>query len=63
MLRFLKTFCVILGPGQYAPEKTKLDKTPQYSFGLRPDISKPSDVPGKYLKKYIAKAIFLRKYF
>lgn len=38
---------IILGPGQYAPEKTKLDKTPQYSFGLRPDISKPSDVPGK----------------
>lgn len=43
---FNKYFC-FQGPGKYAPEKTNLDKTPQYSFGLRPDISKPSNVPGK----------------
>lgn len=42
----MKFWCQ-LGPGQYAPEKAKLDTTPKYSFGLRPDHEKPSDVPGK----------------
>lgn len=34
------------GSGQFASGKTILDKTPQHSFGHRPDIEKPSDVSG-----------------
>lgn len=33
-------------PGTYSPEKVKLDNTPQYSFGIRPPLEKPSDTPG-----------------
>lgn len=36
----------LLAPGDYSPEKTKLDNTPQYSFGLKTNLEKPSDTPG-----------------
>lgn len=35
-----------VAPGAYCPEKVKLDKAPQYSFGLRTPIEKPNDTPG-----------------
>lgn len=37
---------VTSGPGQYCPEKSKLDRAPEYSFGHRPDIDRPDNLPG-----------------
>lgn len=37
---------VCLAPGTYHPEKTRLDSTPQFTFGLRTSLDKPSDTPG-----------------
>lgn len=34
------------GPGQYAPEKTKLDHTPKFSFGHKVETTRTSDAPG-----------------
>ena len=36
----------IIAPGAYCPEKVRLDKAPQYSFGLRTIVEKPNDTPG-----------------
>lgn len=35
-----------LAPGTYRPEKTKLDGAPQFTFGLKTPLDKPSDTPG-----------------
>lgn len=37
---------MISAPGTYYPEKVRLNNTPQFSFGLRPSLEKPSDTPG-----------------
>jgi len=38
---------MIPAPGTYNPEKP--EHTPNYSFGLKTPLGKPSDTPGKYL--------------
>lgn len=39
-------YIMISAPGTYCPEKVRLNNTPQFSFGLRPSLEKPSDTPG-----------------
>lgn len=41
-------YIMISAPGTYCPEKVRLDNAPQFSFGLRPPLEKPSDTPGIY---------------
>lgn len=43
---FVQFDFIFIGPGQYRPEKSKLDHGPEYSFGLKPNIDKPDQVPG-----------------
>jgi Sperm-tail PG-rich repeat len=37
-----------LAPGTYSPEKSMdaLKDTPRYTFGHRPDLDKPNNLPG-----------------
>lgn len=39
-------------PGTYKIERSNTiilyDRSPKYTFGMRPDTDKPSDTPGKY---------------
>lgn len=37
---------LITAPNDYCTEKVNLDKTPEYSFGLKPVLDKSSDIPG-----------------
>lgn len=40
----------IIAPGDYTPEKSAtslLDTSPKYSFGMKTQVAKPSDTPGK----------------
>lgn len=44
---------MISAPGDYDPEKsaaTLLDSAPKYTFGLKTQVYKPSDTPGKLWK-------------
>lgn len=43
-------FSYISAPGDYVPEKSAaalLDNAPKYTFGMRTQVYKPSDTPGK----------------
>lgn len=42
----LKILILIAAPNDYCTEKVNLDKTPEYSFGLKHTLDKPSDIPG-----------------
>lgn len=44
----------ILAPGDYESEKasrTLLDNSPKYTFGVKSDMKKPVDTPGKLVTK------------
>lgn len=40
---------IISAPGDYDPEKSSalLDNAPKYTFGMRTQVYKPNDTPGK----------------
>lgn len=44
-----------LAPGTYCPEKIKLDNAPQFTFGLKTSLNKPSDTPGKSIRNKLFK--------
>jgi len=50
-VEFVRFISECLAPGTYQPEKTKLDSVPQFTFGLRTPLDKPSDTPGNTRKK------------
>lgn len=38
---------MFLAPNEYnIPTGEKLDNTPKYSFGVKPELPKPFDIPG-----------------
>lgn len=37
---------LIVAPNDYCTEKVNIDKSPEYSFGLKSVLDKPSDIPG-----------------
>lgn len=49
----------LIAPGAYCPEKIKLDPSPQFSFGLRPAVEKPSDTPGIHNKLFVIEKKYL----
>jgi hypothetical protein len=50
-MEFIKFINKCLAPGTYRPEKTKLDNAPQFTFGLKTVLDKPSDTPGNLRKR------------
>lgn len=46
MTELVKFIDKCLAPGTYHPEKMRMDKAPQFTFGLRTSLDKPSDTPG-----------------
>lgn len=53
-----KLIFLLIAPGAYCPEKVKLDSSPQFSFGLRLAVEKPSDTPGIH-KLFVIKRKYL----
>lgn len=35
-----------LAPGSYHPEKVNLNKSPHYSFGVKPEVRETDSIPG-----------------
>lgn len=50
-------------PGTYCPENVKLDRTPQFTFGLRTPLKKINDTPGNCNEKDLIFFIFTSIYF
>lgn len=46
---FIRFNIFFKGPGTYSPEKAMLllEKALQFTFGLRTNVSRPNDIPGK----------------
>jgi len=55
MIIFILLGQFLPAPGTYSPEKNvdALSDTPKYSFGLKPDLNKPNNVPGIILLLFI----------
>ena len=47
ILKFKYKKKICLAPGTYSPEKVNLDKSPEYSFGIRVENHKTESIPGK----------------
>lgn len=49
------------GPGEYSPEKAMLllEKALQFTFGLRTNINRSNDIPGKLTRFAYSISIFL----
>lgn len=49
------------GPGEYSPEKAMLllEKALLFTFGLRTNINKSNDIPGKFRRFAYSISIFL----
>lgn len=46
LLKNTYIYLSITAPNDYRTENVNLDKSPEYSFGLKPKTDKLSDVPG-----------------
>jgi len=55
LIELVKFIDKCLAPGTYCPEKTRLDSTPQFTFGLKMLLDKPNDTPGMIYEKTIQK--------
>lgn len=53
------------GPGEYSPEKAMLllEKALQFTFGLRTNINRSNDIPGKFTRFAYSISIFLLSFF
>jgi len=49
-----------IAPGTYSPEKCSetYDSTPKYSFGLKPQLEKPSNTPGIFFWRQIVSFVY-----